>query len=82
VHIAGSVVETGNLKKGSSFRVLRDEQVVFTLQQGATLRHFQEEVGEVRHGTECGVGLGSYTGLLPGDKVECFTVVETPQTLE
>jgi len=41
VHIAGSVVETGSMKKGSCFRVLRDGQVVHTMRHGATLQHFQ-----------------------------------------
>ena len=42
----------------------------------------QEEVAEVRHGMECGIGIGTYSGLKAGDTVECFTIVETPQTLE
>ena len=69
------------VKKGCSFRFLRDNTVVH---QGMlkTLRRFKDEVKEVREGTECGMGFENYNDIQEGDVMECFEVKEVARSLE
>ncbi len=79
--IAGCFVNEGIVKKGCSFRLLRDNTVVH---QGMlkTLRRFKDEVKEVREGTECGMGFENYNDIQEGDLMECFEVKEVARSLE
>jgi len=79
--IAGCFVNEGIVKKGCSFRLLRDNTVVH---QGMlkTLRRFKDEVKEVREGTECGMGFENYNDIQEGDVMECFEVKEVARSLE
>ncbi len=79
--IAGCFVNEGIVKKGCSFRLLRDNTVIH---QGMlkTLRRFKDEVKEVREGTECGMGFENYNDIQEGDVMECFEVKEVARSLE
>ena len=62
-------------------RVIREGEVIYESKAGtATLRHFKDIVPEVRHGTECGVGVG-FDDVQPGDILECFDTVSVKQSL-
>ena len=65
-----TVIE-GSIFKSKPVRVLRDDVVIH---QGEldSLRRFKDDVGEVKSGTECGVGIKNYKDIRPGDKVEVF----------
>jgi translation initiation factor IF-2 len=78
--IAGCLVVEGYVKRNNPIRVLRDNVVIF---QGAleSLRRFKDEAGEVRAGTECGIGVKDYNDVKPGDMIECFERVEVARTL-
>ncbi len=78
--IAGSVVVEGTIKRGKPIRVLRDDAVIFSGELDS-LRRFQENVDEVRNGTECGIGVKGYDQVRAGDKIECFERVEIQRTL-
>jgi translation initiation factor IF-2 len=78
--IAGSVVIEGVIRKGKPIRVLRDDTVIFSGELDS-LRRFQENVDEVRNGTECGIGVKGYDQVKPGDKIECFERIEVQRTL-
>jgi translation initiation factor IF-2 len=73
--IAGCIVETGFVKRGSKVRLLRDDVVIH---EGMlkTLKRFKDEVKEVKEGTECGMAFESYDDLKVGDVIECFDLVE------
>ena len=79
--IAGCFVTEGSVKKGCSFRLLRDNTVIH---QGKlkTLRRFKDEVNEVREGVECGMGFENYNDIQEGDVMECFEVKEVARSLE
>ena len=79
--IAGCFVTEGIVKRGCSFRLLRENTVVH---QGMlkTLRRFKDEVKEVRQGTECGMGFENYNDLQDGDIMECFEVKEVARSLD
>jgi translation initiation factor IF-2 len=78
--IAGCLVNEGVVRRGARVRLLRDNVVIH---DGAlkTLKHFKEEVREVRAGSECGIALENYHDLQAGDMLECFEVEEIARTL-
>ena len=78
--IAGSVVVEGVIRRGKPIRVLRDDTVIFSGELDS-LRRFQDNVDEVKHGTECGIGVKGYDQVKPGDKIECFERIEVQRTL-
>jgi translation initiation factor IF-2 len=69
--IAGCYVQDGILKRDSEVRLLRDNVVVYKGKVGS-LRRFKDDVGEVRNGMECGVGIAGYGDLKVGDVIEAF----------
>ncbi len=78
--IAGCEVVEGIVRRGARARLLRDNVVVH---EGAigSLKHHKEEVGEVRQGFECGIGLENYQDLKPGDRIEAFTIEQVAREL-
>ena len=77
--IAGSIVTEGVVKRSSPIRVLRDNVVVFEGEL-ESLRRFKDDVGEVRAGTECGIGVKNYD-VKAGDQIEVFERVEVARSL-
>ena len=78
--VAGCLVTEGLVKRNNPIRVLRDNVVIF---EGAleSLRRFKDDVGEVRAGTECGIGVKNYQDVRVNDQIECFARVEVARTL-
>jgi len=79
--VAGCLVIEGLVKRNNPIRVLRDNVVIF---EGAleSLRRFKDDVGEVRAGTECGIGVKNYQDVRVGDQIECFARLEVARTLQ
>jgi len=78
--IAGCFVTEGIIKRGCSFRLLR-ENIVVHEGKLKTLQRFKDEVKEVKFGLECGMGLENYNDIKVGDIMECFEVKEIKKTL-
>ena len=78
--VAGCLVTEGVVKRNNPIRVLRDNVVIF---EGAleSLRRFKDDVGEVRAGVECGIGVKNYQDVRAGDQIECYSRVEIARTL-
>jgi translation initiation factor IF-2 len=79
--VAGCLVTEGTVKRNNPIRVLRDSVVIF---EGAleSLRRFKDDVGEVRAGTECGIGVKNYQDVRANDQIECYSRVEITRTIE
>jgi translation initiation factor IF-2 len=79
--VAGCLVTEGYVRRNNPIRVLRDNVVIF---EGAleSLRRFKDDVGEVRAGTECGIGVKNYQDVRVGDQIECFARLEVARTLQ
>jgi len=77
--VAGCLVTEGLIRRGNPVRVLRDNVVIH---QGEldSLRRFKDDVGEVRAGTECGIGVVKYNDIRAGDQIECFARVEVARS--
>ena len=79
--VAGCLVTEGTVKRNNPIRVLRESVVIF---EGSleSLRRFKDEAGEVRAGTECGIGVKNYQDVRVGDQIECFSRVEIIRTIQ
>ena len=78
--IAGCNVTEGVIKRGCSFRLLRENTVIH---EGKlkTLQRFKDEVKEVKNGLECGMGLENFNDIKVGDVMECFEIKEIKKTI-
>src|SRR6185503_6157840 len=78
--IAGCMVTEGVIPRTAGVRLLRDNRVIF---EGkiASLRHFKNDVAEVRQGFECGIGLEKFQDIKVGDIIEAFKVEQLAAAL-
>ncbi len=78
--VAGCMVVEGTVRRNNPIRVLRHNVVIF---EGAldSLRRFKDDVGEVRAGMECGMGVRNYNDIHEGDHIEVFERVQVERTL-
>lgn len=78
--VAGCKVIEGVVRRSASARLLRDSVVIWTGDL-ASLRHFKDDVREVKAGLECGLSLKGYDDIKEGDQLEIFEVTEVARTL-
>ncbi len=71
--IAGCMVVDGVIPRTASVRLLRDNRVIYEGKIGS-LRHFKNDVSEVRQGFECGIGIEKFQDIKIGDVIEAFKV--------
>jgi len=78
--IAGCIVLKGIVRPRLRARVTRNNELIYdgTVQ---TLKHFQQEVPEVREAQECGIRLEKFADLEEGDLLEFYDLHEVQQTL-
>jgi translation initiation factor IF-2 len=71
--IAGCMVTEGIIPRTAGIRLLRDNRVIL---EGkiASLRHFKNDVAEVRQGFECGIGIEKFQDVKVGDIIEAFKI--------
>ena len=79
--IAGCLVTEGVVKRGNPIRVLRNNVVIFEGELESLRRH-QDDVQEVRMGTECGIGVKNYDDVQTGDQIEIYTRTVIQRTLD
>jgi translation initiation factor IF-2 len=78
-NIAGSIVRSGEIKRGTRARITRNGVVVSENVEIAGLRRFKDDVTEVREGFECGINLGSYNDLQLDDLISTYEMREKPR---
>lgn len=71
--IAGCMVTSGTITRGSKMRLLRDGAIIH---EGSIegLKRFKDDVREVQQGFECGLNLEGYNDIKEGDVVETYMV--------
>ena len=77
--IAGCLVQSGDIRRNSKARLVRDGAVVAESVTIAGLRRFKDDVTEVREGFECGINLGSFQDVKVDDIIETFEMREKPR---
>ncbi|PPK67426.1 translation initiation factor IF-2 [Actinokineospora auranticolor] len=78
--IAGCMVLSGEIRRNSKARLIRNGVVI---QEGlpiSSLRRFKDDAVEVREGFECGLTLGSYSDLQVDDVIETYEMREKPRS--
>ena len=78
-NIAGSIVRSGEIKRGSKARITRNGVVITEGLELTGLRRFKDDVTEVREGFECGINLGSFNDVQEGDLITTYEMREKPR---
>jgi translation initiation factor IF-2 len=78
--IAGCMVVDGVIPRTASVRLLRDNRVIYEGKIGS-LRHFKNDVSEVRQGFECGIGIEKFQDIKVGDVIEAFKVEQLERAM-
>ena len=78
--VAGCMVIEGTVYRNERIRVLRENVVIYEGEL-ESLRRFKDDVAEVRHGMECGIGVKNYNDVKVGDKIEVYKSVQVERTL-
>ena len=76
--IAGSYVQDGKMQRNAQVRLLRDNVVVYEGKL-TSLKHYKEDVKEMKEGFECGMSLEGHNDIKEGDIIECFIMEEIPR---
>ncbi|HEX8709397.1 MAG TPA: translation initiation factor IF-2, partial [Pyrinomonadaceae bacterium] len=77
--VAGCMVIDGLIRRNARARLIRDGVVAW---EGgiASLRRFKDDVGEVRQGFDCGIGLENFNDIKVGDQIEVYIVEKVAAT--
>ena len=78
-NVAGSLVRSGELRRGSRAKIVRAGTVVAENVEITGLRRFKDDVVEVREGFECGINLGSFNDIRVDDVIETSEMREKPR---
>jgi translation initiation factor IF-2 len=78
--VAGCMVTEGLLLRNGKIRVFRNNDKIIDGHVGS-LRHFEQNVADVKAGLECGISVSGYEEVEIGDILECYKLVETQATL-
>jgi translation initiation factor IF-2 len=79
--IAGCLVTQGKIPKDSTCRILRKGERLPIETKISLLKHYKEEVSEVKMGTECGVSLHNFKDFEVGDVLEFYKMQQTASVL-
>ena len=78
--VCGCKVESGVVKIGAKARVRRGGELIYN-GSVASLRHFREDVREMKAGMECGIKLDNFVDFDEGDEIEVYEVELKKATL-
>ena len=71
--ICGCKVESGIVKVGAKARVRRSKELIYN-GEVTSLRHFKDDVKEVKAGLECGIRLDNFADFVEGDEIEFYNI--------
>ena len=77
--IAGCYVTDGSIERGAKARIYRGDKQIFD-GNIASLKHFKDEVKEVKTGFECGMVFEGFGDVMEDDNIEAYKMVEVPRT--
>ncbi|MFA5672168.1 MAG: translation initiation factor IF-2, partial [Synergistaceae bacterium] len=80
-NIAGCRVMEGLLRRNAKVRLIRDG-VVFWNGELSSLKHFKDDVREIRSGNECGLSFEKFQDFRVGDVIEAYEIVKEKKTLD
>jgi translation initiation factor IF-2 len=79
--IAGCYVSTGHVTKNAKARLIRDNIVIKDNFNLESLKHFKNDVREVKTGLECGIKIAGFDDIKVDDVLEFYEIVQVARTL-
>jgi len=79
--IAGCYVSSGVVTKNAKLKLIRNNIVVKDNCVIDSLKHFKEDVREVKAGLECGLKIAGYDDIKMDDEFEAYEIEEIARTL-
>ncbi len=79
--VAGSFVNSGIINKSAKLKLIRDNIVLKDKCSIESLRHFKDDVREVKAGLECGIKIAGFDDVKIDDVLEAYEIVEVARTL-
>jgi len=79
--IAGCYVNSGSVHRNAYLRLIRDNIVLRDKCTIESLKHFKDDVREVRAGLECGIKIAGFDDIKKDDVIEAYEIVEVARTL-
>ncbi|MFF0381975.1 translation initiation factor IF-2 [Streptomyces sp. NPDC004286] len=78
-NIAGVLVRSGEVKRNTKARLLRDGKVIAESLNISGLRRFKDDVTEIREGFEGGINLGNFNDIKVDDVIATYEMREKPR---
>ncbi|MEU9099376.1 translation initiation factor IF-2 [Streptomyces sp. NPDC048361] len=78
-NIAGVLVRSGEVKRNTKARLLRDGKVIAESLNISGLRRFKDDVTEIREGFEGGINLGNFNDIKIDDVIATYEMREKPR---
>ncbi|MBS3755352.1 MAG: translation initiation factor IF-2 [Desulfobacterales bacterium] len=79
--VAGCMVLEGKIQRGQPIRLIRDG-IVMHEGKLASLKRYKDDVREVTHNYECGMGIERFNDIKIGDIIECYYLEEIKPVIE
>jgi len=79
--VAGCYVTSGVVQKGGKVRLIRNNIVLKDGIKIDSLKHFKDDVREVKTNFECGIKLAGYDDVKVDDVYEIYEIIEVARTL-
>jgi translation initiation factor IF-2 len=79
--VAGCYVTSGLVNKNAKVRLIRDNIVIKGDLGIETLKHFKDDVREVKAGLECGIKIARFDDIKIDDVFEFYEIVKVARTL-
>ncbi|MEU7637290.1 translation initiation factor IF-2 [Streptomyces sp. NPDC039016] len=78
-NIAGVLIRSGEVKRNTKARVIRDGKVIAEDLTIVGLRRFKDDVTEIREGFEGGINLGNFNDIKIDDVIATYEMREKPR---
>ncbi len=79
--IAGCYVSDGLVRKNARIRLIRDNIVIRDNLAVESLKHFRDDVGQVKAGLECGIKIARFDDIKVDDVFGFYEIVKVARTL-
>ena len=80
--VAGCYISSGFVNKSAKMRLIRDNIVLRDDMNIESLKHFKDDVREVKAGLECGIKVAGFDDIKLDDVFECYEIVKVARTLQ
>lgn len=79
--VAGCYVSSGHAAKNAKVRLIRDNIVLKDNLSIETLKHFKDDVREVKTGLECGIKIAGFDDVKIDDVFDFYEIIKVARTL-